>query len=142
MNNTKKQLLSLLMVITVGIFATGSTEDTDAATEEVKSTKPVASVTADELYTIFEQNEVAAEHKYKGKVIKIRGKIQDISSNALTDEPGVMIGSKGFPASVHCDFSKSQIDSIIELRKGQNITVKGKVEMKMGYVMVNGCIIL
>lgn len=139
MNNINKHILSVFMVITVAIFAVGST-DTETDTQEVKSTKPVHSVSANELHYAYSKNEVAAERKYKHKVIKIKGVIQDIGT--ILDEPYIIMGGTGMLDGVHCSFSKSQTDSIIKVSKGQTITVKGKVDMKMGNIMISGCIIL
>ena len=83
----------------------------------------------------YENNEVSADAKYKGKIVIVSGKIQDIGKDIM-DEPYIVIGGEGFLDGVQCSFAKSQESSIARLSKGQNVKVKGKVSGKMGNVQI------
>jgi len=76
-----------------------------------------------ELFTEFDQNENAANKKYLGKVITVHGKVSDkaVDSKGMTS----LILEGGDMAGVGCQFDKSVIKEIENIKKGQVIRVKG-----------------
>ena len=132
--NTKRHIASLITLLVFSVLATGSTES-DEDTKEVQSKTPSYTLSADQLYREYESNEVAADEKYKGKIIIVYGEIQDIGKDIM-DEPYIVIGGGGFLDGVQCSFTKSQGSSIASLSKGQNVKVKGEVSGKMGNVQI------
>ncbi len=74
-------------------------------------------------------NSLAASEKYKGKYIEVKGKLQTIDS----DGKYISIESTkaGFTLfSLHCSITDaSQRDFIKQIKKGDTITIKGKVTM-------------
>lgn len=95
---------------------------------------------ADQLYSEYSANEVAADMKYRGQVIEVSGTIQDIGKDIL-DNAYIVIGGDGFLDGVQCTFLKNQQSSVASLSKRQHVTVKGEVAGKMGNVLVNKCIL-
>lgn len=74
-------------------------------------------------------NSLAASEKYKGKYIEVKGKLQTIDSD------GKYISIESTKAeftlfSLHCSITDaSQRDFIKQIKKGDTITIKGKVTM-------------
>ena len=132
--NTKKHIASLVTLIVFSILAVGSTES-EEDTKEVQSKAPSYTLSANQLYREYENNEVSADAKYKGKIVIVSGKIQDVGKDIM-DEPYIVIGGEGFLDGVQCSFAKSQESSIARLSKGQNVKVKGEVSGKMGNVQI------
>ena len=132
--NTKRHIASLVTLLVFSVLAIGSTES-EEDTKEVQSKTPSYTLSADQLYREYESNEVAADEKYKGKIVIVSGKIQDIGKDIM-DEPYIVIGGEGFLDGVQCSFAKSQESSIARLSKGQNVKVKGEVSGKMGNVQI------
>ncbi len=135
--NLKSNILSAFVLVALGILAIGST-DTDTDTEEVQSQAPSYTLSANQLYREYDSNEVAADAKYKGKVVVVSGSIQDIGKDIM-DEAYIVIGGGGFLDGVQCTFTKGEQSSISRLSKGQQVRVKGEVAGKMGNVLVNKC---
>lgn len=93
---------------------------------------------ADQLYSEYSANEVAADMKYRGKIIEVSGRIQEIGKDIL-DNAYIVIGGDGFFEGVQCTFLSNQLLSVAKLSKGQHVTVKGEVAGKLGSVLVYKC---
>jgi hypothetical protein len=133
--NLKKHIASLIGLLVLGILAVGSL-DTDTDTQKIQSQSASYTLTANQLYGEYDSNEVAADAKYKGKIVIVSGTIQNIGKD-IADNAYIVIGGKGFLDGVQCTFTKGEESSVARLSKGQNVTVKGEVSGKMGNVLVN-----
>jgi hypothetical protein len=133
--NLKKHIVSLVGLLVFIILAAGSV-DTDEDTQEIQSQAASYTVSADQLYSEYNSNEVAADMKYKGKIVIVSGTIQDIGKDIM-DNAYIVIGGSGFLDGVQCTFTKSEQSSIARLSKGQHVTVKGAVSGKMGNVLIS-----
>ncbi len=133
--NLKKHIASLFVLVVFGVLAVGST-DTDTDTQKVQSQAPSYTLSANQLYREYDSNEVAADAKYKGKVVIVSGTIQDIGKDIM-DDAYIVIGGEGFFDGVQCTFTKGEQSSVARLSKGQQVTVKGEVAGKMGNVLIN-----
>lgn len=96
------------------------------------------SLSADQLYKEYDSNEIAADAKFKGKIVVVSGTIRDIGKGIL-GEAYVIIGGTGFLDGVQCLFSKSEESSVVRLSKGQYVYAQGKVWGKMGNVVIENC---
>jgi len=88
-------------------------------------------VTAGQLYSEFEANEVAGDLKYKGKLIAVAGYVESIDSSFGISV--VLVGSPGDWSGVRCYFD-SEEQSVANLRKGDYVTIVGKCS---GMLMFN-----
>lgn len=86
-------------------------------------------LTARELYSEFEKNQIAAENRYKGKEIIISGKVEDISRN-IAKQPLVTLDA-GALRFISCRFAKEDSGQLIDLQKGQFVTLNCKVNYKI-----------
>ncbi len=88
------------------------------------------------LFNEFDQDETSANKKYLGKVVCVYGKVTD----KAVDSKGTfsLILEGGDMAGVGCQFDKSILKDVQNLRKGQVIRVKGKCTgMLMDVVLVD-----
>lgn len=134
--------------VLVVLAALGSAGDPDAtkaeatpkvAEQQQPETAPTE-VTAAELYSAFDKNEVAAQKRYGGQVLAVTGVIEDITLD-LTNDPVVRLaGGNGPLASVSAHFPKDATDATASLEKRQKVTVVcGKVSEVMGMPQLNDC---
>lgn len=88
----------------------------------------------------YEQNEVAADNKYKGKTIRISGRINDIGKDIM-DQIYITFKMPGQweIRTVQCFFSDAHSQEIGNLRKGQDITIQGTVNGLMMNVLLKDC---
>ena len=109
-----------------------------ADAKEAFANVPKFILSADQLYQEYENNEIAADNKYKGKIVLISGKIQNISKDDIWNTPIIIIGSELF--GVRCHLERSENPAVARLSKGQRVSVKGEVKGKdFPYVHVKNC---
>lgn len=98
-----------------------------------KSEKEFIKISAVDLFKQYEENQVKADKDLKGKWVEINGSILDFGKDMLTDEPNVKLDvnkdDMGLSA-VECTFRDTHTDEIAEMSKGQEVTLRGKVEGK------------
>lgn len=105
--------------------------------EPQRSEPDYIEITPAKLFAAFEDNEAAANMKYKGKLIQVTGTINDIGTDILGDpyitfETDILKG-------VNCYFTKSSMEEIAQVRKGQKVTVRGICDGKLVYVLLKKC---
>ena len=99
------------------------------------SKTPSYTLTADQLFSEYKANEVAADNKYKGKVVLISGPIRQ--NGKFMGTAYILIGGHGFLDGVQCMFGESA--EVGSLSKGSQVTVKGEVAGKKGNVLLRNC---
>jgi hypothetical protein len=101
------------------------------------------SVDAWTLVADYKDNEVAADEKYKGKTLKVKGFIGDIKKD-ITDTMYVILQSGGdFELrNVQCFFANNEKQRLVNLSKGQMITVRGRCDGLMMNVVLRDCAIV
>ena len=100
---------------------------------------PASQVAAD-----YEANEIAADVKYKDKTIKILGTVGTIGKDVLdtpyvtfrADNPYAIVGI------VQCMFDTSAESQLANIKKGQSITLKGRVQGKVANILIRDCSII
>jgi hypothetical protein len=89
-----------------------------------KGTYPQA--TSRDLFNAYEANVVAADQKYKGKPLVLKGLVDAIDRDGL----GMSIvanDSGSYPPSIECRFHDSTREQLASVKKGQTVTVVGTV---------------
>jgi hypothetical protein len=82
-------------------------------------------VTATQLSTEYQSNEVAADAKYSGKELEVTGTVKSIDSGMFGSATVMLEGADLF-YDVHCDIDDAQRDRAAKLTKGEKIVVRGK----------------
>lgn len=95
------------------------------------------------IWADFNANEIAAENKYKDKVISIKGKINIIKTD-LSGNPMLSFSVDSYGLNtIQCVFSNDEKNSIASLSKGQRVIVSGTIHGSvMGSIFVRGCQLL
>lgn len=100
-----------------------------------------ATLSASDLYTLFEADETAANHRYIGQILEVHG----IIGEKLTDEnlaPVLVLRPREAMAGVMCTLSKDQQAAYERLTVGDSVVVKGKCNgMLMDVVLDEGVIL-
>ncbi|OCB00382.1 OB-fold protein [Clostridium beijerinckii] len=157
----KHKILTAIVVIVIlgGIAAAGGKKDsTDTAanktetnqdstntaatkTEKKQEVKEeVVKVSAVDLAKAYEDNEVSADKSYKDKTAEINGKVSDIG--VVGGQTYIVLSSEKDMSvtDVQCFFDEqSEIDKVSNLKKGDTVTVQGKIDGKSMNVGVNNC---
>ena len=113
----------------------------ESKTQDPSTTAPVQTavkVKADALYSDYNANQIAADNKYKDKVLDVSGTISTIGKDIL-GSPYVMLSSADGMDIVQCSFSSNDSDALAKLNKGDSITIEGQISGFLGYVELNKC---
>jgi hypothetical protein len=115
-------------------FTAGATPSAPAASKAPAAPKPIvvkAAAFADE----FDANQVAAEAKYKDKIVRTTAKISNINDGRVALDPG------------QAELSLTQLsctdvpdDALLKLKKGATVTITGKVTgQTIGVITFEDC---
>lgn len=131
----------LFGLVVLGIIgaAISENEKKKSAFTSPPSNESAIAISAADLYRAYENNEVAADNAYKGKLVAVTGKIESIGKDIL-DTSYVSLGiGKLSIGSVQCVFSRE--GGLGNLSKGQTVTITGRCEGKMMNVILKDCVI-
>lgn len=125
-----KILTGLLVIIIVVIIA--------IATSPGEDTTPEGEISASKLTLAYDRNEVKADKEYTDKYYEITGVVSDI--DVTLGSPYVVLEGENSDevdwveqSDVQCYFDENdeeQMDKLAELKKGDKITVIGKIDGK------------
>ena len=131
-----KNFLTILSILFFLIIGLASIEDEAPAINS--ETQPVLSVNSKTLYKDYTNNEIAADDKYKGKVIQVSGTIRGIGNDIMDDAYITLVGDDFF-GDIQCFFPDKS--SLINLNKGQKVTVVGYCTGLFVNIILQNCVI-
>lgn len=139
-----KWILIVFLILFVIGFIIGMMEDEGSTYQEdnitSSSNESVLEVSPQQIYRDYDSNQIAADNKYKGKLLKVTGTVDSINSD-FVDEAVVEITAGGFLETVSAEGDSNFTNTAATLSKGQEITVlcRGAGEI-MGFPMMNDCV--
>lgn len=101
----------------------------------------IVKIDPEELITDYEANEVKGDELYIGKTMELSGKVGSIGKNLLEQVYITFEREEVFAiTSVQCFFDdKEEIKKVMDLSKGDKVTVQGKCTGKFGNVTIGEC---
>jgi hypothetical protein len=83
-------------------------------------------ITADDLHSAYATNEVAADQRYKGKVLAISGMVAGVMKYGKGSAVNLLTSNgRGV---VQCYFEENQNQLVAKLTRGQQVTIKGRCD--------------
>ena len=125
MGEAMKRAIVALLVAGLGFLAAGCEMPEEGDSGSKSASKPVK-VQAKQILKQFEDNEAAADGKYKGKNLQVSGVVDKVDTELLDDEQYVVrigAGSDFELTTVNCNDQSSS--DVSKIKKGQKITVVG-----------------
>lgn len=112
---------------------------TESESEEEISIPPIK-ISALQLSEEYNANKIAADQKYKDRILEVSGVINSIDKDILNTPYITLRGQEFSLFGVQCMFDKSQEDKLAKLIKGQSITITGKVSGELiGNIILRNC---
>lgn len=141
---TLKSLLALVLLVIV-VLGCGRTRKTSIANSNQNPSSSSAPLSVDEiaaedLFDEFQKDKNAAESKYKGKTIVVRGTVD--TSKTDSTNPYITMKTSSMILRVQCIFPKSDTSTVSGLTKDQTVRVRGKVFGRIGNVVLQDCELL
>lgn len=135
-------ILVLVLFVILGSVSSNKNPDNNQLSQNKTSQQETYTrVTAADLTAEYKANQVAADEKYKNKIIEISGTIDSIGKDIL-DDPYVTLGGSDIITKVQCMFDKSNKSQLTSLSKDTKIVLRGKVSGQLMNVLVRGCSIV
>jgi len=97
---------------------------------DVKKTKAAYVVSAQNLISQYQENETEANEKYAENIIQVNGEIFNIST--LKGNSVITLRDGNSESSIICHMLPEENRRALELKKGQNIEIKG---ISTGYLL-------
>lgn len=134
--NPKKKSKGKTILIAVGIlFVMGLIGNLADSSSGSADQKPDAEVTSIKLMYDYKTNEVSADSKYKGKILRISGCVLDIAKD-ITDEAYITLDSADGTRQVQCFFGNNE-EQLADIKRGQLVTVQGECDGLMMNVLIS-----
>ncbi len=133
-----KSLLSIFLFIIIGFGSLDEFENLNQSPKVTSDSNPSVTISASKLYKEYNENEIAADEKYKGKIIEVTGVIRDIGNDIMDNAYITLVGNEYF-GDIQCYFNEKSV--VAKLSKGKRITVIGSCSGLMINVQINNCIV-
>ena len=131
----------LLPVLVIGISLLLVGVATSCSPHSLYSEKDAIEVTAQELFSAYEEDEAAADALYKDNLLKVTGVIYDVGTDYIFEAPEVMItgGGEDEARGIDCIFDTRYESQIAKLEKGQTVAVLGMCDGYLINVLLLHC---
>jgi len=129
-------ILLLLITVIVYYFAVPFFGDSDMNLENLK---PDANLNSKDLVYSYSLNELQSNSSFNGKIIKVTGKVKEVSS--LNKRNTVILFGKTKQSGIICDIHPSQVDKLKSIKINQEITIKGICKGFLKDVILLNCYI-
>jgi predicted phosphodiesterase len=134
--------LVLIFAVGMAVAGCGKTEPAPKVTNET----PALAVKAGDLLAEYGANAVAADAKYKGKVIQVTGKFGSAQKAPLLGYAVQVLPESGSDVNlsgVQCFILESEEKAVATMKEGQMITLKGNCDGQvLGQIKVTKCIVV
>ena len=111
--------------------------------DNTTSVSPDYVLTAETLYAAYKENKIAADMKYRDKIIVVSGAVRTIGEDVM-GKPYVLLlicGNEYLIGGVQCYFSKGKKHWLMSLSKNDQVCVRGRVERwTIGYIGIKDCV--
>lgn len=133
---------AILVLALIGSLG-GSKDSSSTATQASKEAapEPALTVTAFKMASDYKENEVAADAKYKDKIVEVSGTVDTIGKD-IADTPYIAFATENqyeVINRIQCMFSTKDTETLSSVTKGQKITLRGKVSGALGNIVIRGC---
>ena len=127
----KKWWFWAIVIIIIGAIAgsqgvDNSTSQTSTPKGEQKQ-EEIMEVDYNTLHQEYMDNPISADAKYKGKILKLTGEVENIDSEFEANTYITFnVGGQYSFKDIRITFKKSEETKVAQLKKGQTVTIKGK----------------
>ncbi|MFA5945362.1 MAG: hypothetical protein WC802_00425 [Patescibacteria group bacterium] len=127
------------------VVSSGTGSDTinvDKPTPAPEPEKVVATTSAVKFYQDYTTNNIAAEQKYNGHLVKLTGVISSIGRDILGKAYIVLKGDQYGFKGIQCMLDDSSMAKVAEVSIGDSVTLTGRVKDNvLTNILIDGCLI-
>ena len=146
LNKRSSRIKDKRVLKSLGIKGNNESDDKEEDGEPKEASSEVDEaivISATDLYNQFDNNSIAAEKTYKGKIVQVSGKVNTVDES-FWGTPYVRLDADEYGiSSVTCNFSKEDKSELESLNTGDMITIRGTCgEMGFADVSIDKCSIV
>lgn len=127
----------IIVLAAIGSVMSKKEKEKESIVRE-QAAKEAVEVNAGDIFQAYKENEVGADQKFKGKWLKVKGKISKIGKD-ITDDAYVLFDVSDALFGVQVFFEKENQGDLANLAPGQTVVVVCQGDGKMGSVMLKKC---
>lgn len=143
-NNATWIVLFLVALVSLLVIAEFMNDSKPSATDQVvqeAAPQPILEISAKELEQAYDENEVAAQMRFDGHLLRISGVLESITLDG-DDQADLHIDTGAF-LGLNVDVDPSQKDWAAQMAKGDKVIVEcTSVREGLGKPFVEGCLIV
>jgi len=128
-----------LVVFVVAVSALGSPDKGTSSSTVTVQPEEVISITSSQLVSEYQQNEIAADSKYKDKTLEVTGRVGSIAESF--GKQYVTLKSDDIIITVQCFLKSSEGEKAATLSPGQSVTLQGRNDGMSFNVTLSDCTI-
>ena len=122
-------------------------EETEMSLEpepEPEPEEPDIKLDIKELIEAYDEDDVAADERFFGKILRVTGVVSMIDIKERLDTHYIRItdGSRNCLQSLQCIFDKKHANRLRELEKGQKVTVQGRYNGSVIAIRIVECVLI
>lgn len=127
--------LGIIVIASILVFLSHNNSNNTTGNSQVEI--PPINVNAEQLIQDYTSNQISANEKYQNKIVLVDGMIYEVGQD-WSGGNYVMLRNDYEYNGVQCEFKTK--DALMNLYKGQYITLKGKViGFTKGLVLIDSC---
>lgn len=132
----------MILAVTVLVAACGSSSPEPDGLVLPTIESEATAITAEELYGDYQNDETAADTKYKGNMIEVSGRVAVIGD--IFGALRVLLSTGGMfqTMSVQCIFTEKNDERLFQVVKGDEVTIRGRVEEFKLDVILRDCVLV
>lgn len=142
MSNGKLRLRQAYSVVCVGILLCSCQPANKRQAGTVRDTQASYTLTATALWRAYASDEVAADSKYKDRVVYLTGQVENVESDLMDAYLVRLRAGTNWGDIVSCKCSRSQMDQLTKLTKGSYVRIKGRCSGKMPIPTMVDCLLV
>jgi|SRR6185436_1193187 len=140
LNSLLAVLLLVFVVLGCNRSRKSTTTNSNSGPSSSSSEAAAGDIEAEDLFSEYQANKDAADTRYRGKTIVVRGTVD--TTKAEGTSPYITMKTSSLILRVQCIFPKSDTAAVSGLSKGQTVRVRGKVFGRIGNVVLQDCELL
>jgi len=118
----RESVLTLILAILAALVLVSQHCEEDEGRQPLE--QPSFAIPADDLYSAYVTNAVAADERFKDKVLAISGTVQSVAKYGKGSAVNLLTSNGS--GVVQCYFEEEQNQAVARLRRGQQAIIKGR----------------
>ncbi len=106
---------------------------------DLSRVKPDFVLNSTDLYAEYEKDEMAANAKYSGRILEVKGNVAQIEYGSIDSTLNITLRPDDQFSGVICTFSDRNAAKLTKLQLGETLTVRGECSGLLLDVLLNNC---